>query len=106
MCIWLGASLYQLNKMLLNIGIDLFINIVFNMFMQRNSHDTEIQADAQLIKELGGPAKVAEMLNFEKKGGVQRVSNWTARGIPYQIKVKHKEIFLSQFSAHGGVSHG
>jgi hypothetical protein len=64
--------------------------------------DSETTADAHLIKSLGGPTKVAEMLNFEKPMGVQRVSNWTRRGIPYHIKVKHKEIFLSQFSETEG----
>ena len=49
--------------------------------------------DADLIRALGGPAKVAEMLGFDK-GGVQRVSNWRIRGIPAQVKLDHPHIFL------------
>ncbi len=50
--------------------------------------------DKILIKELGGPAKVAEMLGYEKAGGVQRVQNWIARGIPAKVKIEHPDLFL------------
>lgn len=50
--------------------------------------------DKKLIESLGGPAKVAELLGYEKHGGVQRVQNWLARGIPSKVKVEHPEIFL------------
>lgn len=50
--------------------------------------------DKQLIESLGGPAKVAELLGYEKQGGVQRVHNWMTRGIPSKVKVEHPDIFL------------
>lgn len=51
--------------------------------------------DSQLIAELGGPSKVAEMLGFDKRaGGVQRVQNWLTRGIPAEVKLAHPAIFL------------
>ncbi len=52
--------------------------------------------DRELIDRLGGPAKVAELLGFDKKGGVQRVHNWKERGIPPAVKLAHPEIFLNQ----------
>lgn len=51
--------------------------------------------DTELITHLGGPAKVAELLKYDKSGGVQRVQNWLARGIPSKVKVDHPEIFLT-----------
>lgn len=43
--------------------------------------------DASLIDHLGGPAKLAKRLRFDpKKGGVQRVQNWKARGIPASVE--------------------
>lgn len=52
--------------------------------------------DADLIKALGGPTKVAELLGYDKaNGGVQRVQNWLTRGIPAQVKVDHPRIFLA-----------
>lgn len=51
--------------------------------------------DKSLIKDLGGPTKLAELLGFDKKrGGVQRVGNWVARGIPPAIKVQFPKIFM------------
>lgn len=51
--------------------------------------------DSHLIDALGGPAKVAELLGFDKAdGGIQRVHNWRTRGIPAKVKVDHPEIFL------------
>ena len=62
-------------------------------------------SDAQLIKDLGGPAKVAELLGYEKaQGGTQRVQNWLTRGIPSHVKVKHPELFM-QFKPKKRVSH-
>ncbi len=55
--------------------------------------------DKQLIKQLGGPIKVAKMLGYEKKGGTQRVHNWITRGIPPRVKLQFPEIFLSQVDA-------
>mgnify|MGYP003509605250 FL=1 len=50
--------------------------------------------DAERIEALGGPAKVAEMLNYEKHRGVQRVTNWVTRGIPSRVKVEHPNLFM------------
>jgi len=53
--------------------------------------------DKDLIKALGGPAEVARILGYDvRKGGIQRVQNWTVRGIPSAVKVKHRDIFLPQ----------
>jgi hypothetical protein len=52
--------------------------------------------DTEMIKALGGPTKVAELLGFDKgNGGVQRVQNWLTRGIPAQVKLDHPHLFLS-----------
>lgn len=51
--------------------------------------------DKQIITGLGGPTKVAKLLNFDlKHGGSQRVHNWMKRGIPSKVKVDFPEIFL------------
>jgi hypothetical protein len=61
--------------------------MVFNMGMN----------DAELIKQLGGPAKVAALLQFDKTiGGVQRVQNWMKRGIPSKVKVDFPHIFMKR----------
>ncbi|GAB3388257.1 hypothetical protein [Lysobacter fragariae] len=50
--------------------------------------------DADLIAAMGGPSELARKLGFDlAKGGVQRVQNWTVRGIPVLIKYQHPEIF-------------
>lgn len=55
----------------------------------------QIQADKDLIQELGGPSKVAELLEYDKSsGGVQRVQNWTTRGIPAKVKLARPDLFL------------
>ena len=51
-------------------------------------------SDKELIEFLGGPAKVAELLGYDKDGGTQRVHNWITRGIPAQVKVDYQSIFL------------
>lgn len=53
-----------------------------------------IDRDKALIASLGGPAKLAERLKFDKAGGVQRVQNWTVRGIPAAVKLQYPSIFL------------
>lgn len=56
--------------------------------------------DKHRIYELGGPAKVAELLGLDKtRGGVQRVHNWTVRGIPAKEKLARPDLFLPEFSA-------
>lgn len=53
--------------------------------------------DKDLIRSLGGPTRVAELLSLDKtKGGVQRVANWMSRGIPASVKLAHLEIFLPE----------
>lgn len=59
-------------------------NVAFNWVM----------TDAQLIEQLGGPAKVADLLGYDKDGGVQRVHNWITRGIPAKVKLDHPHLFL------------
>lgn len=55
-----------------------------------------LSPDAELIKSLGGPTKVAELLGFDKAaGGVQRVQNWLTRGIPAAVKVSRPDLFLT-----------
>lgn len=55
--------------------------------------------DADLIEKLGGPAKVCDLLNIPKHGGVQRVQNWKARGIPARVKLQRPDLFLPQVQA-------
>lgn len=52
--------------------------------------------DKQRIEDLGGPAKVAELLGYTKRGGVQRVQNWTTRGIPPKVKLERPDLFPMQ----------
>lgn len=55
---------------------------------------TNVAADKALIQELGGPAEVARKLGFDPAdGGVQRVQNWTVRGIPAAVRLKHLDLF-------------
>lgn len=58
------------------------------------SDDTQIHADKETIESLGGPAKVAELMGLDKRGGTQRVHNWTVRGIPPAVKLKFPNLFL------------
>jgi hypothetical protein len=51
--------------------------------------------DRELIKRLGGPTRVAELLGWPKHGGAQRVQNWLSRGIPPAVKVRHPGLFLA-----------
>lgn len=68
--------------------VDCIINMVFNAVPMNTQ-------DAQLIADLGGPAKVAELLKYDKQnGGVQRVQNWITRGIPPKVKLQFPEVFL------------
>lgn len=67
--------------MLLNVMFDSVLNMMFNRRMHQ---------DAELIKSLGGVTKVASRLDFNlQAGGVQRVQNWTVRGIPARIERDH-----------------
>lgn len=53
-----------------------------------------MSVDEALIKSLGGVTRVAEMLGYDKAGGVQRVHNWCKRGIPARIKLQYPDLFL------------
>ena len=54
------------------------------------------QTDAELIKALGGPSRVAEIIFEGKPGSAQRVQNWISRGIPSHIKVKRPDLFMPE----------
>nr|DAE23311.1 MAG TPA: hypothetical protein [Myoviridae sp. ctTK08] len=49
--------------------------------------------DKQLIEQLGGSTKVAEMLGFKGVNGARRVNNWKKRGIPAQVKLDNPKLF-------------
>lgn len=54
-----------------------------------------MMTDSEIIDSLGGDTAVAKLLGFDlQKGGAQRVHNWRERGIPAQVKVDFKHIFL------------
>ena len=56
--------------------------------------ETSKHPDATLIEKLGGAAQLAQLLGFDPaKGGVQRVDNWTRRGIPAKVKLEHASVF-------------
>jgi phage terminase Nu1 subunit (DNA packaging protein) len=46
--------------------------------------------DKEVIAQLGGATKLAQLLGYS----IQRVQNWTVRGIPAQVKVDHPDLFL------------
>jgi hypothetical protein len=75
----------QLNIVLLNVMFDFQLKIMFNTEMD----------DKELIAYHGGPAKLAEKLGYGKDGGVQRVQNWLARGIPPKVKLERPDLFLA-----------
>lgn len=69
------------------------------MQAMQTSNNHQVEADRALIAALGGPAKVAERLNYQKLGGVQRVQNWTVRGIPAAVKVRHPDLFMPELAS-------
>jgi hypothetical protein len=52
-----------------------------------------MSTDKEVIDALGGPAAVAEKLGYDKHGGVQRVQNWTTRGIPPKVRLERPDLF-------------
>jgi hypothetical protein len=61
--------------------------------------NTNIEADRQLIEQLGGATKVAKQLGLTGAHPVQRVQNWTVRGIPSAVKVQHPTLFMPNLMA-------
>lgn len=57
-----------------------------------NALTFSVESDRALIKRLGGPASVAKLLGF-KRGGTQRVHNWTVRGIPASVRLRRPDLF-------------
>jgi hypothetical protein len=53
----------------------------------------QIQADGELIAQLGGASALARQLGFKSK---QRVHNWFKRGIPPAVKLTFPKIFLKK----------
>jgi hypothetical protein len=49
--------------------------------------------DWKRVLELGGPTKVADLLNLPREGGVQRVQNWKQRGVPSIVKLERPDLF-------------
>jgi len=80
--------------MLLNDVSGFLLNTAFRM-----RHMTALDKDIQIITGLGGPSKVAELLNLPKKGGQQRVQNWLSRGIPAAIKVERPDLFMPELAS-------
>lgn len=48
--------------------------------------------DKQVIERLGGVKAIAEALGYN----YTTVHNWLTRGIPAQVKLDHRDIFLSE----------
>lgn len=70
-------------------AFDFRLNVVFNGCMDKE----KLAFDRALIAGLGGPAKLAEKLGLTKDGSVQRVQNWTTRGIPWKVRAQHPAMF-------------
>ncbi|WP_230940860.1 hypothetical protein [Burkholderia vietnamiensis] len=86
----------EVNAALLNGVFANLLNMVFNSGMDKTAR---IEADRIMITRLGGPARVAELLGYERhQGGTQRVCNWLARGIPAAVKVERPDLFLVALS--------
>lgn len=56
--------------------------------------------DAERIKALGGPTRVARLMSSRGSGNVtaQRVHNWTGRGIPPAVKLAYPDLFLADLA--------
>lgn len=48
--------------------------------------------DKDIILSLGGPAKVADLIQSKNR---QRVQNWMNRGIPAKVKLEYPHLFLN-----------
>jgi hypothetical protein len=84
----------QVNEMLLHTMFAFQLNMVFNVGMDKSNQ--KLAVDRKRIADLGGPARVAELLGYDRtRGGVQRVSNWIDRGIPSRVKLERPDLFLA-----------
>lgn len=81
------------NVALLHIAFAFLLNMVCNAVMNTLDRDREI------IRQHGGPSKVASLIGIDKRGGAQRVQNWLVRGVPAAIKVKNPHIFMPELLA-------
>ncbi len=57
----------------------------------------DIAADAARIDKEGGPAAVARKLGVS----VQRVHNWTKRGVPWPVRLAFPKMFPTKKPAKG-----
>lgn len=48
--------------------------------------------DKEIILSLGGPAKVADLIQSKNR---QRIQNWMVRGIPAKVKLEFPHLFLN-----------
>ena len=78
---------------MLHVLFDFVLNMVFNVAIPLLLAP-DMSTDKKIIEDLGGPAAVAELLGYEKHGGVQRVQNWLSRGIPPKVKVERPDLFM------------
>ena len=85
-------------RFVLYITFDLVYTLCLNWGMT-SVHNPTIDADRALIQSLGGPTQLARLLKLEKFGSVQRIQNWTVRGIPPAVKLAYPAIFLSDLDA-------
>jgi hypothetical protein len=56
-----------------------------------NSSMAEQHKDWDIVKALGGPKQVADLLHLSGPGRVQRVQNWKTRGIPSAVRLQMLE---------------
>ncbi|MGU9992872.1 hypothetical protein RVU55_16855 [Bordetella avium] len=49
----------------------------------------DLHPHAAIIDAHGGPKKVAERVSVERPCSIQRVWNWTRRGIPAEVRLLH-----------------
>ena len=65
------------------------------MMSMKSADRKQVEADCALIRSLGGPTQLAKLLGYDKPGSVQRVQNWTVRGIPPAVKLAYPHLFLA-----------
>lgn len=68
------------------------LNNSFSIYCMDKNTQTKILSDSKLIESLGGVSTVANRLGYT----VQRVYNWTVRGIPPYVKLEYPEIFQQE----------